>query len=97
MPAEGGPETQVLAEPVEAWALAGPALFFATRRRILFMRLVEHRIRRLDLDSGTITEILRREGPFYPQRLSASADGAWLLYGERPVGSAELMLVENLR
>jgi Tol biopolymer transport system component len=98
MPADGGPETEVLAESVSmSWALGGRGLYFASSRPVVAWRRNEHRIRRLDLESGEITQILRREGPFFSLWLSESPDEEWLLYSEQPAGSAELMVVENFR
>ena len=50
-----------------------------------------------DFDSGEITELYRKEGPFQRAWLAVSPDGAWVLYGEAPMGTSELMLVENFR
>ena len=50
-----------------------------------------------DFDSGEITELYRKEGPFQHAWLAVSPDGAWVLYGEAPMVTSELMLVEDFR
>jgi len=57
----------------------------------------EYTIRFLDFDSGEVTEVFRTEGPVTHSGLALSPDEQWLLYTERAVASAELMLVENFR
>ena len=57
----------------------------------------EYAIQFYDFDSGEITELYRKEGPFQHAWLAVSPDGAWVLHGEAPMGTSELMLVENFR
>jgi serine/threonine protein kinase len=40
-------------------------------------------------------ELYRKDGTFHHRWLAASPDGAWVLFGEKPADTSELMLVEN--
>ena len=57
----------------------------------------EYTIRFFAFESGEVTELFRKEGPFNHARLAVSPDEEWLLYGEAPADTSELMLVENFR
>ncbi|MCG6927085.1 MAG: hypothetical protein LJF30_17495, partial [Acidobacteria bacterium] len=54
-------------------------------------------IQYLDLHSRQVSELFRKSGPFDHWSLEVSPDEQWILYGERPVGTSELMLLENFR
>ncbi|MGD8896616.1 MAG: hypothetical protein PVJ73_11330 [Acidobacteriota bacterium] len=54
-------------------------------------------LRVLDLRSKTETELFRSEGPFKRRYLAVSPDDKWILYGQLPYDTSELMLVENFR
>ena len=97
VPVDGGKETEVVAGPTNqlAWALSRSGIYYATdhgqgRRR-------EYAIQFYDFESGEITDLYRKDGPFEHAWLAVSPDEAWVLYGEAPMGTSELMLVENFR
>jgi hypothetical protein len=60
-----------------------------------------------DFESGEVTDVFRREGPFdhgivgaersTGPSLAVSPDEEWILYAECPAEKSELMLVENFR
>ena len=56
-----------------------------------------YRIQFFDFASGEVIQVLRRDGAFQHMFLAISPDEEWLLFGENPVGVAELMLAENFR
>jgi serine/threonine protein kinase/sugar lactone lactonase YvrE len=97
VPADGGEETQVLSEAIghQDWALARSGIYF------LRIRPPERReqwaIQFLDLESGRVTDLARKDGPFHHYSLTVSPDEEWILYGEQPIPTRELMLVENFR
>jgi hypothetical protein len=51
----------------------------------------------LDIESGQVTELFRKQGPVLPGLLAVSPDEQWIPYGERPASTSELMLVKNFR
>ena len=50
-----------------------------------------------DLESGRVTELFRKDGPFFHVTMAVSPDEEWILYGEAPAATSELMLMENFR
>ena len=54
-------------------------------------------IRYLDFESGQVSELFRKDGPFRHQTLAVSSDERWILHAEWPERQSELMLVENFR
>jgi hypothetical protein len=60
-------------------------------------RRSEYAIQYLDLASGEVKELFRKEGPFLHFALAVSPHEEWVLYCERPQSTSELMLVENFR
>lgn len=63
----------------------------------MFTRGFEYTIQFLAFDSGEVTEVFRKEGPFNHARLEVSPDDEWILYAEAPSATSKLMLVENFR
>jgi 6-phosphogluconolactonase (cycloisomerase 2 family) len=97
VPLGGGEEAEIVREAVHPknYALAGSGIYYATRRTR--GRSTVYAIQYLDPDSGETTEIFRKEGPFDHMWIAVSPDEEWILYGERPAPTSELMLVENFR
>jgi eukaryotic-like serine/threonine-protein kinase len=97
VPAEGGQETQVLPEAIghHDWAMARSGIYFSKSRPP--DRRQQWTIQFLDLESGRVTDLSRKDGPFLHYSLTVSPDEEWILYGEQPVPTSELMLVENFR
>jgi hypothetical protein len=99
-PVDGGEETEVVPGPIRFfwdWALSRDGIYFARTKWVVPMRRHEYSIRFLDLGSGQVTELFRREGPFVTTSLAVSPGEEWILHCERPVQQSELMLVENFR
>jgi len=107
-PASGGDGTEVLGDPVfwSDWALSRNGIYFLTadpppvRGGGAFWgedHSSEYAIRYLDLETGRVADVRRDEGPFVRGWLAVSSDERWILYGESPLPTSELMLVENLR
>jgi Tol biopolymer transport system component/predicted Ser/Thr protein kinase len=97
VPADGGGETEVFAGPVLAWnwTLGRSGIYFPrVEPRAHGQRWV---LQHLDLESGAVTEIVTREGPYGHQFVGVSPDEKWILYSEAPAATAEVMLVENFR
>jgi hypothetical protein len=68
---------EVLAESVfwTRWDLSGSGIYFATQPNagvLRAARLTTSTVRRLDLQTGRVTEVLRREGAFRLRSLSVS-------------------------
>jgi hypothetical protein len=109
VPLAGGEETVVVQGPLAYyadWTLARSGLYYAIERARAYGGVddstlarvpTEYVIRFLDFDSGEVTELFRKDGPFRHRWLEVSPDEKWILYGEQPVSQAELMLVENFR
>ncbi|MCG6922194.1 MAG: protein kinase [Acidobacteria bacterium] len=98
VPVDGGEETDVLPGPLTFafdWALSPDGVYYARMRP--HGQGEEFSIEFLDFASGRKTELSRKEGPFFHQWLAVSPGEEWILYGERPIGQSELMLVENFR
>jgi hypothetical protein len=96
-PADGEEESEVLAEPVGGVASAHPRSGVYLAKSQPLTRGQRWAIQFLDVDSGQLTEVFRKDGPFYHGRPDVSADEEWILYSESPAPTSELMLVENLR
>jgi Tol biopolymer transport system component len=98
---EGGEESEVVGGPIafaHSWALSESGIYYATVRGRLMARDRNYTIQHLDLDSGQVTELYRKEGPFgLGQWLAVSPDEEWILHAESPPDTSELMLVENFR
>jgi Tol biopolymer transport system component len=109
MPLAGGEETVVLQGPLAYyadWTLSRSGLYYAIERARAYGGVddstrarvpTEYVIQFLDFDSGEVTELFRKEGPFRHRWLEVSPDEAWILYGEQPLSQSEIMLVENFR
>ena len=97
VPMEGGDETEVVSEPLwfGDWALSQSGIYFTKERRRA--RREEYTIHYLDLESGQVSELYRKGGPFAHSYLAVSPDEEWILYGEWPLRTSELMLVEGFR
>jgi len=97
MPVGGGEETEVVRGPVRTsaeWVVSHDGLYYATQEA----RDSPYTIEYLDLDSGQVTEVLRRESPRSRYSMTVSPDEAWILFGEASgPQTSELMLVENFR
>jgi Tol biopolymer transport system component len=98
VPVGGGEETEVFSGPIGAksWALSSSGIYYYTATEQARRR--EYTILYRDSQSGRVTELFRREGPIsFGTVLAVSPDERWILYGERPLPTSELMLVENFR
>jgi Tol biopolymer transport system component len=94
-----GADQEVLAGPVPTWgdwAVAKTGIYFNTIERENAYSTT-YRINFFDFASGEVTEILRLDGAFEHLFLAVSPDEEWLLFGQSPMGVAELMLAENFR
>jgi WD40 repeat protein len=98
VPVSGGEETEVVPAPVSwgAWALFPSGIYYATYGDVTG-RTQDYAIQFLDFELGQVTELYRKEGPFGHAYLDVSPDEEWILYGETPFWTSELMLVENFR
>jgi hypothetical protein len=101
-PVGGGEETEVVRGPVDGnrgFDLSPTGLYYATEREGIAGRTSVYTISFLDFESGQVTELFRREGPFFTFHgdLAVSPDEEWILYGDMPGATSELMLVENFR
>jgi Tol biopolymer transport system component len=97
VPVDGGEETEVLAGPVTQgdWALERSGIYFSSSRTRLGREAWV--LQFLDLESGRITELFRRDGLSFHWGLAVSPDEEWILYGEQAKPTSELMLMENFR
>jgi hypothetical protein len=76
------------------WALTPRGIYSATIETRA--RTQDFRIQFFDLESGEVTELFRRQGPFgHGWSLAVSPDETSVLYDESPVGRSELMLMED--
>ena len=99
VPVEGGEEREVARGPEwwGDWAVSRTRLYYL-QRQVLRPRRSRFAIRSFDLRSGTETELFRsEEGPFGREFLAVSPDEKWILYGEAPYVTSELMLADNSR
>jgi hypothetical protein len=96
VPVDGGEETEVVPGPTGAhWAaFTGGLYYFTWTEKARWGELV---IWHLDIESGQKTDLFRREGPVISELLAVSPDEQWILFGEEPLPTSELMLVENFR
>jgi hypothetical protein len=99
VPAAGGQETEVLRGPntKDDWTLSEGGIYFTTWAWGLRLRSARYTIQYLDLGSGEVTELFRRDGSAWPLYLAVSPDERWILYSEVPILESELKLVENFR
>jgi Tol biopolymer transport system component len=98
VPLGGGEEAEVVAGHIEQyreWAPSGDGIYYTTFQ--FRARRSEYAIQYLDLASGEVKELFRKEGPFLHFALAVSPHEEWVLYCERPQSTSELMLVENFR
>ena len=51
----------------------------------------------LDFESGEVTEVFRKAGPFRHRWIDVSPDEEWIIFAEQALAQSELMLVENSR
>ena len=88
------------------WALTRSGIYFLTvsprpvrgaGTSLGGARSSEYTIRYLDLGTRRVTDLYRDKGPFVRGWLAVSPDEKWILYGEAPPPTSELMLVENYR
>lgn len=108
-PVGGGEETEVVQGAIHYytnWAASRTGIYYVTQQAPVLGGVdhsyearvpTEYAIRFLDFQSGEVSELLRREGPFAHEDLAVSPDEQWILYTELPIAQAELMLVENFR
>jgi hypothetical protein len=97
VPVDGGEETEVLAGPLPSavWALGHGGIYFWEIQRL--PRGQHAAIQYLDLESGEVSEVFRKDGPAGHGWLAVSPGEEWILYSETPAPTSELMLVENFR
>jgi Tol biopolymer transport system component/predicted Ser/Thr protein kinase len=98
VPVAGGNETEVLPGPIPgwgSWALSRSGVYYSTIRALAGRS--EYRILHLEFESGRVSDLYRKEGPFYQQWLTVSPDEEWILFSESPYWTSELMLAENFR
>jgi Tol biopolymer transport system component len=101
MPAEGGEETRVLEGRFiggffDRWAVVQDGLYLPKQEGVRGRRQ-EYAIRFFNFESGQVTELFRKEGPFGHGWTAVSPDEEWILLSEVPFPTSELMLVENFR
>ena len=101
IPVNGGDETEIVPGPIAAsvgWILSPSGVYFATLPKQSELS-EEYTIQHLDLESGQVTQLLRREGDLYHSRvrLAVSPGEEWILFSEAGSWKSELMLVENFR
>jgi len=78
-----------------SWALSRSGIYFATCEGS--GRTQDYTIHFQDLESGEVTDLFRKQGPYGHAHLAVSPDERWILYREQPLPQSELMLVENFR
>jgi Tol biopolymer transport system component/predicted Ser/Thr protein kinase len=99
-PVDGGEETALVQDPrlhFRIFALSRSGLYFATRQEVVRGRVEEYTIQFVAFESGEVTELFRKKGPFGHNRFAVSPGEEWILYSEWPFSTSELMLVENFR
>ncbi len=99
LPLGGGEETEVVRASVDPWewALGRSGVYYATNEAILPEYSERYVVRYRDFESGEVKELYRKEGPFAHISLAVSPDEEWIVFGELPGITSELMLVENFR
>jgi Tol biopolymer transport system component len=92
IPVGGGEATSVVPDRVNwwDWAPSPSGVYYATGTYGK-----DFAVSFLDGETGEVTEVFRREGPFWHGSLAVSPDEEWILFGEAPARQSELMLVEN--
>jgi Tol biopolymer transport system component len=95
---DGGEESEVFPGPATHgnWALGRSGIYFSRSPSEPGQQpwVAQY----LDLESGRITEVFRREGSFGHWGLAVSPDEEWILFSETSSsGTSELMLMENFR
>ena len=95
IPANGGEEVEIVKGPIswENFTLGARGLYYMEYRP----GGASYAIQYLDLDSGKVSLLLRKEAPGHIRSLTVSPDENWLLYEESPQPTSELMLVDNFR
>lgn len=107
VPVDGGEEIEIVPEIIpEFWGwdlsqsgiyyLTGPAEELPGPRFILGVR-TDFTLHFLDLATGEVSDLFRREGVSLLRGLAVSPDEKWILYTEISAGTAELILIENFR
>jgi Tol biopolymer transport system component len=98
VPVDGGEEIRVLDRaPRDAWTLGRAGVYYAAFENIDGGRHQRATIRYFDFKSRETKELFTKSGLFDWAYLALSPDEQWILYGERPANTSELMLVENFR
>jgi Tol biopolymer transport system component/DNA-binding winged helix-turn-helix (wHTH) protein len=109
VPVAGGEESEVVRGPLaynRDWALSSRGLYYAIERARVYGGVDDHFRSRvpteyaiwfLDFESGKVTELFRKDGPFRHRWLAVSPDEERILYGEQALAQSEIMLVENFR
>jgi Tol biopolymer transport system component len=99
VPVGGGEEAEVVRGPVGAfdWVPFQSGIYYGSTREVIPFRRSVYTISFLDFESGRVTELFRKEGPFLHYTLAVSPDEEWILYAEIPSPTSELMLAENFR
>jgi Tol biopolymer transport system component len=100
VPVEGGEETLVLdthkAGYWSAWTVVDQGIYFLTAEKIS-----RPAIEFFSFATGRVIEVAMLAKPFrlatYPEGLSVSPDGRWVLYTQEDQRDVDLMLVENFR
>ena len=95
VPVGGGEETEVVAGPIGYWAVSNDGIYYSTGT--VQGRWRDLTVLYLEIESGQVTEVFRGEGPIGRELGAVSPDETWILYGEGPLPTSELMLVENFR
>jgi len=97
VPVDGGQETEVFGErALLVAAQPGDGLYLSRWHPV--GRDERWAVEFLDLHSGQLTELFRKDGPFINNHpVKVSPDEEWILYSEIPAPTSELMLVENFR
>jgi Tol biopolymer transport system component/tRNA A-37 threonylcarbamoyl transferase component Bud32 len=98
VPVSGGDEVESLAGRVYwgDWFPARSGLYFLTEVPSGGSS-IEYVTRLLDVATSRVTELDRVKGPIVRVWLAVSPDERWILYGEAPASTSELMLVDNFR
>jgi Tol biopolymer transport system component len=94
MPVDGGEMTEVVpgaGTNMNSWAPGRSGVYYTTTGDEGF------RIRYRDLESGEEKVLHAADGSFAHNWLAVSPDEEWVLYGERPASTSEIMLVDNFR
>ena len=95
--ASGGEEEEIVKGPIswENFTVGARGLYYMESQQDAAK--TSYAIQYLDLDSGKVSLLFRKEAQVFVRSLTASSDEKWLLYEEAPFGTSELMLVDNFR